>query len=164
MSGRAGRAGAAPLDVRLARTEEDRRAHHRVRHAVFVEEQGIFTGDDRDDRDPTALHVVASLGPLVVGAVRLYRLDDAGLWQGDRLAVLHEARRLRVGAPLVRFAVATAGAHGGARMTARVQAANVPFFRHLGWTAVGDPADYRGLSHQAMEIGLAGAAREERTA
>jgi putative N-acetyltransferase (TIGR04045 family) len=163
MSARVGRAGAAPLDVRLARTEEDRRAHHRVRHAVFVEEQGIFAGSDRDDRDPDALHVVAALGPLVVGAVRLYRLDDAGLWQGDRLAVLHEARRLRVGAPLVRFAVATAGAHGGARMLARVQAANVPFFRHLGWTAVGDPADYRGLSHQAMEIRLAGA-EVERTA
>lgn len=164
MSVRGGRAGAAPFDVRLARSDDDRRAHHRVRHAVFVEEQGIFSGDDRDERDGGALHVVASIGPLVVGAVRLYRLDDAGLWQGDRLAVLPEARRLRVGAPLVRFAVATAGAHGGARMLARVQAANVPFFRHLGWTAVGDPADYRGLTHQMMEIGLAGATRVERTA
>jgi putative N-acetyltransferase (TIGR04045 family) len=148
------------LDVRVARSEEDLAAHHRVRHAVFVEEQGIFAGSDRDAWDPGAVHAVASLGPLVVGAVRFYPLDEAGLWQGDRLAVLPEARRLRVGGPLVRFAVATAGARGGARMIARVQEPNVPFFLHLGWSRVGPPAEYRGLPHQRMLIPLAGAAGE----
>jgi putative N-acetyltransferase (TIGR04045 family) len=150
----------ADLDVRVARSEQDLAAHHRVRHAVFVQEQGIFELSDIDAWDPDAVHVVASLGPLVVGAVRLYPLDEAGLWQGDRLAVLADARRLRVGAPLVRFAVATAGELGGTRMIARVQVANVPFFLHLGWSRVGTTAEYRGHSHQRMLIPLAGAAGE----
>ena len=47
-----------------------------------------------------------------MGAVRLYPLDEAGLWKGDRLAVLRDARPLPAGGPLVRFAVETAGRMG----------------------------------------------------
>jgi len=145
------------LDVRVAASPEDLAAHFRVRHDVFVAEQGVFTGTDRDHWDDSAIHVVASDGPIVVGAVRLYPLDEAGLWRGDRLAVLRHARGGRTGAPLVRFAVATAGRHGGHLMIARIQAPNVPFFLHLGWRTVGDPDEYRGLTHQDMCIDLSGA-------
>ena len=150
----------APLDVRVARTAEDLAAHHAIRRAVFVEEQGIFEHDDRDAWDDGAVKVVAVTGDRVVGAVRLYPLDEAGLWKGDRLAVLRDARRLHIGAPLVRFAVRTAGDRGGTRMVARIQARNVAFFRHLGWTSVGDPSDYRGASHQDMTIALRAAEQE----
>ena len=46
----------------------------RVRHAVFVGEQGIFARSDRDmhDDEPGVLHAVALVGGRVVGAVRLY--------------------------------------------------------------------------------------------
>jgi len=146
------------LEVRVARDEGDLAAHFRVRHAVFVEEQGIFAGSDRDRWDEAAVHVIATLGPLVVGAVRLYPLDEAGLWQGDRLAVLPEVRRrLRAGAPLVRLAVATAGERGGHTMIANIQVPNVPFFMHLGWRRVGLLAPYHGLTHQRMAITLSAA-------
>jgi putative N-acetyltransferase (TIGR04045 family) len=145
------------LDVRVAATGRELAAHHEVRREVFVREQGIFAGDDRDGWDEDAVKVVACLGGRVLGAVRLYPLDEAGLWKGDRLAVLPEGRRLRIGAPLVRFAVATAGARGGTRMIALIQARNVPFFRQLGWSALGDETDYRGATHQEMTIALAGA-------
>ena len=148
------------IAVRVARAADDVAAHHRVRRAVFVEEQRIFTGDDLDDWDDRAVKVVAAIDGAVVGAVRLYPLDEAGLWKGDRLAVLADARRLRVGAPLVRFAVETAGLMGGARMIARIQAPNVAFFQHLGWSLLGDVTDYRGATHQDMTIPLAGAPPE----
>lgn len=148
------------VDVRVALDEADVAAHHEVRRAVFVREQAIFAGDDRDPWDDHAVKVVASAGGRVLGAVRLYPLDEAGLWKGDRLAVLPEGRRLRIGAPLVRFAVATAGRRGGSRMIALIQARNVPFFAHLGWSTLGDATDYRGASHQEMTIALAGAQPE----
>jgi putative N-acetyltransferase (TIGR04045 family) len=148
------------LDVRVAETEADVVAHHEVRREVFVREQGIFAEDDHDGWDEDAVKVVASLGGRVLGAVRLYPLDEAGLWKGDRLAVLPEGRRLHIGAPLVRFAVATAGRRGGTRMIALIQARNVPFFRQLGWSALGDETDYRGATHQEMTIALAGAVPE----
>ena len=151
------------LDVRAAVSAEDLEAHFAVRRAVFVREQRIFEESDRDAWDDVAIHVVAAHGDHVVGAVRLYRLEEPGLWKGDRLAVLSEARRLGAGAPLVRFAVATAGERGGHRMIAQIQERNVAFFRHLGWTAVGVPEEYRSLTHQLMEIGLSGAAEPSRT-
>jgi len=148
------------VEVRVARSRQDVAAHHAVRSAVFVEEQGIFPEHDRDEWDEGAIKVVASIAGRVVGAVRLYPLDEAGLWKGDRLAVLPDARTLGVGAPLVRFAVATAGEAGGTRMIALIQRPNVAFFRRLGWSRQGDASEYRGASHQPMAIRLAGAQPE----
>lgn len=140
---------------RLARDDADRAAHHAVRRAVFVAEQGLFADTDVDDHDaePETLHVVAFAGALPAGAVRLYPLAP-GVWKGDRLAVLPEHRTGRLGATLVRFAVATAAAHGGSRMVALIQQPNELFFRRLGWSRSEEPRDYLGLSHVPMEIGL----------
>lgn len=141
--------------------------HHRIRHAVFVGEQGVFSESDVDavDARQDVLHVLAFAGNEAVGTVRLYPLDPdgaadpAGLWQGDRLAVLPGRRSAGAGGPLVRFAVATAGRLGGRRMIAHVQLRNRRFFEHLGWTAVGTET-YAGLPHVAMtiELGSSGAA------
>lgn len=132
----------------------DLAAHHRVRHEVFVVEQRMFPDSDRDDRDddPRTLHVLGFVDGEPAGTVRLYPLD-AGSWQGDRLAVLPRFRTAGLGGPLVRFAVATAGAGGGTRMVARVQAANERFFVRLGWTSLGGE-EYVGHPHVRMEIPL----------
>jgi putative N-acetyltransferase (TIGR04045 family) len=130
--------------------------HHRVRHEVFVVEQHLFDVTDRDGRDddPTTIKVVATHDGVIGGAVRLYALDREGLWQGDRLAVLTAHRRHGLGAPLVRFAVATAGALGGRTMTAHIQVANVRFFEHLGWRVDGEEEIYVGVPHVPMAIDL----------
>ena len=129
--------------------------HLRIRHAVFVEEQALFDGTDQDayDDDLATVHVLGFVDGLPAGTVRLYPLDG-GLWHGDRLAVLPEARRSRIGGRLVRLAVATAGQRGGTRMQARVQLPNVAFFVHLGWTPTAPPADHLGMPHQWMSIPL----------
>ncbi len=145
------------VEVHLARTIDEFAGHFRVRHEVFVDEQGLFDENDRDRWDDTALHVVAMIDDEVVGAVRLYQLDEAGLWQGDRLSVSANARKRRAGGPLVRFAVKTAGELGGHLMIARIQEPIVPLFRFLGWEPVGGLIDYCGVAHQRMTISLAGA-------
>jgi putative N-acetyltransferase (TIGR04045 family) len=144
------------VDCALARDHGELEAHFAIRHSVFVEAQGIFEHDDRDDRDgdPATLHVIGRAGDDVVGAVRLYPLDADGLWKGDRLAVLPGERALRLGAMLVRFAVRTAGERGGRLMVARVQVPNVSFFERLGWHCDGDPRPMLGVTHQPMAIEL----------
>jgi putative N-acetyltransferase (TIGR04045 family) len=150
------------LSCRAVRTEPERDAHFRIRHQVFVREQRLFLppggghGNDRDghDADPATIHVIGLAGEDVCGTVRLYPLDAAGLWQGDRLAVLPESRRLGLGAPLVRFAVATAARRGGTSMQAYIQPGNVPFFEWLGWQRTGGLAPYAGIPHQRMVIDL----------
>jgi putative N-acetyltransferase (TIGR04045 family) len=147
---------ASALTCRLVETTDELAAHHAVRHRVFVLDQRLFVANDRDERDldPETLHVVGVDRGAIVGAVRLYPLDRCGLWQGDRLAVLPEARVRHLGALLVRFAVASAGERGGHTMVARIQLPNVRFFEHLGWHADGAPGPYHGVMHQPMAIPL----------
>ena len=140
-----------------ARSDEQRVLHYRIRHAVFVEEQAIFPESDIDEQDARddVVRVLGLKGGQPVGAVRLYSVDEhTGLWKGDRLAVLADCRTRGAGAPLVRFAVAHARSHGGRRMIAHVQVANVPFFERLGWSAYRDAEEYLGLTHQPMDIAL----------
>src|SRR5262245_40423084 len=114
---------------RLAASRAELDAHFAVRRRVFVADQGLFD-DDRDERDDRSatLHAVADVDGAIAGAVRMYPLDGTGLWKGDRLAVLPEARVHRLGGLLVAFAVRTAGERGGHRMVAQIQPRNVRFF------------------------------------
>jgi putative N-acetyltransferase (TIGR04045 family) len=143
------------LAVDLCRGARERAAHFAVRRAVFVEEQAMFDGDDRDERDldVATLHAIGRAAGRPAGAVRLYP-TGGDEWKGDRLAVLREARHGSLGARLVRFAVATAGARGGARMVAMIQLPNVAFFETLGWRADGDVIAFHGRPHQPMAIPL----------
>jgi len=146
-------------------TGAERCAHFRIRRQVFVIEQGLFGGsyggaggDDTDvhDDEPATIHVIGRADEVICGTVRLYPLGSDGRWKGDRLAVLASYRHLGLGAPLVRFAVRSAGRLGGRQMEAFIQPANVAFFRWLGWRPTGGLADYAGIPHQRMLIDLTG--------
>jgi putative N-acetyltransferase (TIGR04045 family) len=173
------RPAAATLTCRAVTTRAERDAHFQVRRQVFVAEQGLFRGTngtngtngisgdwdgtdrdctDRDghDDDPATVHVVGLADDQICGTVRLYPLEADGMWKGDRLAVLASHRHLGLGAPLVRFAVSSAGRLGGREMEAFIQPANVAFFRWLGWRRTGDLVDYAGIPHQRMLIELTG--------
>ena len=167
-SSTASRPAAALLTCDAVATEAERCAHFRIRHQVFVVEQGLFggvgrggvgrgnSGDDTDDRDhdPATIHVVGRAGETICGSVRLYPAGPGGRWKGDRLAVLAGYRHLGLGAPLVRFAVGSAARLGGREMEAFIQPGNVAFFRWLGWRTAGGLADYAGIPHQRMLIDL----------
>ena len=159
----ASRPAAAALTCDAVATEAERCAHFRIRHQVFVIEQGLFggrygstSGDDTDahDDDPATIHVIGRAEETICGTVRLYPAGPRGRWKGDRLAVLASYRHLGLGAPLVRFATASAARLGGREMEAYIQPANVAFFRWLGWRPSGRPVDYAGIPHQRMLIDL----------
>lgn len=146
----------AVIVCREAHSREELVAHYRVRHEVFVQEQRVFVGSDRDEHDEDgSIHLIGYCNGIVAGSVRIFELKPmTGLWQGDRLAVLPSFRVSGLGAPLVRCAVAIAGANGGRDMFAHIQLANVAFFTRLGWSSVGKPEIYVGLPHQQMRTSL----------
>jgi putative N-acetyltransferase (TIGR04045 family) len=118
-------------------------AYRRLRHEVFVREQGLFARTDRDDRDddPRTLVLVArSADSDVLGGVRLGPATDGpdlGWWQGGRLAVDSRARGTGgIGAALIRAACAHAETAGVLRFEAAVQVRNEPLFDRLGWQRV----------------------------
>ena len=146
---------ASGVTLAAACAADELEAHFAVRHRIFVSEQRLFAGTDRDghDDEPDTVHAIASVDGEIVGAVRLYPLHG-DVWKGDRLAVLSHARVHQLGGELVRFAVRTAGERGGSRMVAQVQLPNVRFFERLGWARDGAAAAYVGVMHQPMVIPL----------
>ena len=142
---------------RLASAVSERVEHLSIRHRVFVDEQAVFAESDLDSRDveDSTIPVLGYSDGIAVGTVRLFLVEPVeGRWQGDRLAVLSAYRTHGVGAPLVRYAVATAAVRGGRTMAAHIQPANVIFFERLGWSRVGETEIYAGLPHQPMCIDL----------
>lgn len=150
-----------PVDyrVRIAREDWERRGCMRLRRAVFCDEQKIFHGDDRDEWDEVALPIAACYCTLgapdeVVGTVRICEIED-GLWQGSRLAVHADFRRVAsLGTELIRHAVCTAHARGCRRFVAHVQEQNVPLFQRLSWQSLARE-DLHGRPHHLMQADLA---------
>jgi putative N-acetyltransferase (TIGR04045 family) len=130
-----------------------------LRERVFVHEQRLFTGHDRDAIDEIALPLVAIAedaegGPLVVGTVRIHEAAP-GIWWGSRLAVARKWRRVgKLGSELIRLAVGSARARGAVAFHAHVQRQNVVLFRRLRW-AVEAELDLHGRPHAHMLASLA---------
>jgi putative N-acetyltransferase (TIGR04045 family) len=136
-----------------------REGAHSLRERVFVQEQGVFAGHDRDAIDEMALPLVAIAegaagGPKVVGTVRIHE-SAPGIWWGSRLAVAPEWRRVgKLGSELIRLAVGTARARGAAEFHAHVQRQNAVLFRRLHWAAEAE-VDLHGRPHVRMIADLA---------
>jgi putative N-acetyltransferase (TIGR04045 family) len=130
-----------------------------LRRAVFCEEQRIFEGDDRDAVDEraqliVALACVAGVADAVVGTVRIHE-SAPGEWWGSRLAVAMPFRSHgKLGATLIRLAVASAHAGGCTRFLAHVQSQNVSLFCHLGWQVLNE-VQLHGRDHSLMQADLA---------
>jgi putative N-acetyltransferase (TIGR04045 family) len=137
---------------KLVTTSQELRAAYKIRHDIFVNEQKLFKRSDRDSLDSKAIHIVALLGNVVVGTVRVYE-KDRGIWFGSRLAVLKPYRG-RVGGLLVQKAIATVQEKEAKQFFAHVQLHTVSFFKRRRWKPVGKPVDYQGKPHQLMEAQL----------
>jgi putative N-acetyltransferase (TIGR04045 family) len=130
-----------------------------LRTRVFVGEQRLFDGSDRDEHDTDAIPIVAlstAAGMLdqVIGAVRVYPAGG-GTWFGGRLAVCPVYRRQgEVGSALIRTAVGGARGLGARRFLATVQIENVRYFERHHFRSL-EPFELRGHPHHLMEADLA---------
>ena len=144
--------------IRAASQPFEARGAAALRRRVFVDEQAIFSGDDRDDIDLIATHLVAistyaGEADQVVGTVRIHE-EAPGLWWGSRLAVDRDFRHVhRLGTELIRLAVSTANGRGADTFFAHVQTQNVPLFERMHWRTLA-AVDLHGVPHAKMQVDL----------
>src|SRR3984893_4509041 len=145
--------------VKFATDTWERREAAALRRQVFCDEQGIFSGDDRDAIDDVAIPIVAisSFGVVsqdVVGTVRIHEAEPGVCW-GSRLAVAAAYRGIgALGTSLIRLAVCSAHGRGCRRFYAHVQSQNALLFQRLHWRTIDDTA-FPGLPHHSMQADLA---------
>lgn len=162
---------------KIANSAADLEGFFRVRRAIFCEEQGIFSEDDRDLFDESMIPIVcnsllAGMEDSVAGVVRINERKP-GVWYGSRLGVATDFRRIRhfspgvavrnlqpcyhglgaLGAGLIHKAVSTANALGCHEFLATVQSRNAKFFQRLHWEPL-EEISLHGLPHVKMRADL----------
>jgi len=147
-----------PARCIVAHAERDIKECSRIRHEVFVEEQGFRSEDDQDGLDPVSVHILALADQTPVGTVRITPMDDH-TWLGSRLAVLKPFRG-GCGPLLVKRAQEEVRIRGGRRFIAYVQVPRVPFFERCGWRCIQEIPDYHGRPHMLMETSIRPVAAE----
>jgi putative N-acetyltransferase (TIGR04045 family) len=126
---------------KLAETSKEVSAYFALRHAIFLEEQGLFQDSEMDDLDAIAYSIIAldtAQNNAIVGVVRIYE-PEPGLWYGGRLGVQPDYRRVgHIGKGLIYKAVTTANTWGCHQFLATVQLQNVRFFQRQHWHSLGE--------------------------
>ncbi|MET4921477.1 GNAT family N-acetyltransferase [Streptomyces sp. PSRA5] len=149
-------------EIRSATDAADREACFVVRRRVFVAEQQVpadLEFDSHDAPEAAAAHVLAVRDDgLPLGTSRLlYGPEAADRTDGDpavgslgRLAVVGEARGLRIGVALVRAVEDLARERGLLVVDLHAQTGALGFYERLGYEAYGAEYESVGIPHRAM--------------
>lgn len=124
-----------------------------LRRKVFIEEQGVSEADEIDDKDDTAIHLLATVDGAPVGTARLLLMGETG--KIGRVCVLQAHRGGRIGVALMRAAIAELQRHPGithAKLSSQTHA--LDFYRRFGFEITGPVYDDAGIPHQDMVANL----------
>lgn len=146
--------GESMVDVRVGGWDELGPHAQAIRHAVFVEEQGVPRAMERDAADAGALHVLAvnRLGlPLATG--RLLE-SGPGIARIGRMAVVLAMRGSGVGRAVLDALVQAARAKGFRELQLHAQTSAAAFYRRAGFAEQGSEFDEAGIAHVVMTLDL----------
>ncbi len=120
-----------------------------IRFRVFVMEQGVPIGSERDEYDRTAFHVLgrdAEGRPVATGRM----VEKEGRGKLQRIAVLSGQRGRGWGRKVVASLEAEASRRGLAECMLDAQVTALDFYRELGYQAEGDVFLDCGIEHRRM--------------
>ena len=141
------------VEVRRARTGEERSQALDIRYRVFCVEQGVPVTDELDGRDEDGLHLVAVDGGRVVATCRLLFTGDTV--QFSRLAVDKSHRRLGIASRMLDLADHEARIAGSRRLVLHAQTYAKTLYASHGYLERGSVFWEAGIEHIAMEKPLA---------
>jgi predicted GNAT family N-acyltransferase len=127
-----------------------------IREVVFIEEQHVPEGIERDAEDARAFHILAFAEGHAIGTGRLVALpqpprDETGRWgQIGRMAVLQAHRQFGVGKRLLEALEAEARRQGMTGILLRAQLYAIGFYEHHRYAPVGPVFLEAGIEHVEM--------------
>ncbi len=127
-----------------------------IREVVFIEEQHVPEGIERDAEDARAFHVLAMQGGHAIGTGRLVILPqpppgESGKWaQVGRMAVLQSHRKSGVGSKLLQTLEAEAQRRQVSGLILHAQVYALEFYKKHGYEPVGGEFEEAGMPHLQM--------------
>jgi predicted GNAT family N-acyltransferase len=149
-------AEASAIVISSVRDEADLMQALAIREVVFIEEQHVPEGIERDAEDVRAFHVLAFQGGHAVGTGRLVPLTapaagESGQWgQIGRMAVLQAHRQGKVGSLLLAALESEARRQGLAGILMHAQLYAIGFYRRHAYEPVGPVFEEAGIDHVEM--------------
>jgi predicted GNAT family N-acyltransferase len=120
----------------------------KLRHRVFVLEQGVDAELEFDGRDGDATHVVLEDAGVVIGTARIF--DTGAEAVVGRVAVEADRRGEGLGVLVMASAERWAGEHGLPAVELHAQQSVIGFYEKLGYAGVGEPYEEAGIPHLTM--------------
>lgn len=146
----------APVTITQIKGEAELMQALAIREVVFIEEQHVPEGIERDAEDANAYHVIANQGGHAIGTGRLVMLpqppaNQSGRWgQIGRMAVLQAHRKARVGSLLLTSLEEEARRRGVTGIMLHAQLYALEFYKKHGYESVGAVFQEAGIDHLEM--------------
>jgi predicted GNAT family N-acyltransferase len=127
-----------------------------IREVVFIEEQHVPEGIERDEEDARAYHLIALQGGHAIGTGRLVMLPqppagESGHWaQVGRMAVLQSHRKGGTGSKLMTALEAEARKRNVKGIILHAQVYALEFYKKHGYEPVGAVFEEAGMPHLEM--------------
>ena len=133
--------------IQEASWTQDMLALRKIREVVFVIEQKVPMELEWDDKDETAIHVLAvSSSGEEIGTGRLLPNGQVG-----RMAVLSNWRNSGVGSKILSQLLIIAKNKGITPLFLNAQVSAIAFYKRHGFQVIGNKFMEAGISHQRME-------------
>lgn len=145
-----------PVTIAQIKSEADLMQALAIREVVFIEEQHVPEGIERDAEDARAYHVLAFQGGHAIGTGRLVMLPEpppgqSGKWaQVGRMAVLQAHRKAKVGSLLLSTLEDEARRRGVDGIMLHAQLYALEFYKKRGYVPVGAVFEEAGIEHLEM--------------
>ena len=121
----------------------------KIRHDVFVTEQGVSVADEIDELEDQTIHVVLYKEGEPFATARIYAID-AETYKVQRVAVQEEVRKQGFGAILMSEVEKKVAELGGRRITLGAQNTAIPFYERIAYTIEGAEFMDAGIPHHTM--------------
>lgn len=128
-----------------------------IREVVFIEEQHVPEGIERDADDARAYHVLALEGGHAIGTGRVVFLPEPppgehGTWgRVGRMAVLQASRKAGVGSKILHALEAEARRRGVTGIMLHAQLIALDFYKRHGYQPMGAQFEEAGMPHLMMQ-------------
>jgi predicted GNAT family N-acyltransferase len=141
--------------VRVVESDAELEDALAVRHAVFVEGQGVPEDRERDGKDDEAVHFVAYDEGRAIGAARLREVGP-GTGKVERVAVRESRRGDGWGERIMAAVETVARERGFHTLVLHAQTHVEGFYAALDYETVSDEFEDAGIPHVEMEKRLEG--------
>lgn len=121
----------------------------KIRHDVFVTEQGVSVTDEIDELEDKTIHVVLYKEGEPIATARIYALDTE-IYKVQRVAVQKKVRNQGFGALLMAEMEKKVVELGGHKITLGAQNTAIPFYERIAYTIEGAEFMDAGIPHHTM--------------